>query len=152
MIDAKRKRERDEPFPRPSVEQRCRSTDERPRYRRRPEEQGRDKIVSLRGRQVKREGAEEKEPHLSELMSHSLELSNGLSELLSLVGVGDGLVESSLGKSDHLSSDSDSSLVKDLDGDLETKTRRVETTRDKETRKSAFDDDSKSLSSIESGR
>lgn len=85
-------------------------------------------------------------------MSHSLELSNGLSELLSLVGVGDGLVESSLGKSDHLSSDSDSSLVKDLDGDLETKTRRVETTRDKETRKSAFGDDSKSLSSIESGR
>jgi len=58
-------------------------------------------------------------------MSHSLELSDGLSELLSLVGVGDRLIEGSLGKTDHLSGDSDSTLVEDLDGDL-GETRRVE--------------------------
>jgi len=51
-------------------------------------------------------------------MSHSLELSDGLSELLSLVGVGDGLVEGSLSKTDHLSGDTDSTLVEDLDGNL----------------------------------
>ena len=53
-----------------------------------------------------------------------LVITDSLLELLSLECIGDGVVESSLGETQHLRGDTDSSLVQDLDGNLE-RSRRV---------------------------
>jgi hypothetical protein len=47
-----------------------------------------------------------------------LEVSNGLAELLSLIRIGDCFVKGALRETDHLSGNTDSTFVEDIDGDL----------------------------------
>lgn len=55
---------------------------------------------------------------LGKVVAHLLKVTNVLAELLSLVGVGDGVVERALGDTDHLGGDTDSAFVQDFDCDL----------------------------------
>lgn len=56
--------------------------------------------------------------HFCELETHSLELSNGLSKLLALISILETLIKSSLGKTDHLGCNADTSFVEDLNRNL----------------------------------
>jgi len=55
---------------------------------------------------------------LGELEAQSLESTDGLAKLLPLVGVGNSFVKGTLGKTKHLSSNSDAALVEDFNGNL----------------------------------
>ena len=59
-----------------------------------------------------------KKTRWSHLEAQSLEGSDGLSELAPLVGVGNSSIESTLSKSNHLSSNSDPSLVENINRNL----------------------------------
>lgn len=52
------------------------------------------------------------------LMSHRLEVPNILAELFPLPGIGKCIIESSLGETNHLSSDTDPAFIQNLDSDL----------------------------------
>jgi hypothetical protein len=58
---------------------------------------------------------------IAQIRYSPLEVSDSLAELLSLVRIGDGLVKRSLGETDHLGGDTDSTFVEDINGNLEAK-------------------------------
>lgn len=56
--------------------------------------------------------------NVGHLEGHALELSDSFPELLPLVGVWHGLVECTLSQTNHLTGDTNATLVQYLDGDL----------------------------------